>query len=40
MNGVFKDYSKYYDLIYHDKDYRKETNYVDGLIKKHQSTNI
>lgn len=37
MDRVFKDYSKYYDLIYNDKDYKKEANYVEGLIKKYQS---
>lgn len=26
-------YSRYYDLLYQDKDYQKEVDYVDGLIK-------
>lgn len=31
---VFGNYSRYYDLLYKDKDYQAETAYVDGLIKK------
>ena len=27
-------YSQYYDLLYQDKDYRHEVDYVDSLIKK------
>lgn len=30
--SVFLDYSKYYDLIYSDKDYEKEVNYIDNLL--------
>ena len=30
---VFKEYAKYYDLIYEEKDYKEEANYVDRLIK-------
>ena len=30
-------YSKYYDLLYQDKDYTAEVDYVDGLIKGHSS---
>jgi len=32
MNN-FKEYSEYYDLLYRDKDYQKETTYMDQLIK-------
>ncbi|MFH1461687.1 MAG: class I SAM-dependent methyltransferase [bacterium] len=32
---VFKDYAKYYDLLYQDKDYQKEVEYLDNLIKKY-----
>lgn len=32
---VFKNYAKYYDLLYQDKDYRKEIEYIDSLIKQH-----
>jgi SAM-dependent methyltransferase len=31
-----KGYSKYYNLLYSDKDYRKEVDYVDGLLKRYQ----
>ena len=31
---VFSDYARYYDLIYKDKDYEKETEYVASLIRK------
>lgn len=29
----FKEYSKYYDLLYKDKDYQKEATYIDTLIR-------
>jgi SAM-dependent methyltransferase len=32
--STFEDYSNYYDLLYEDKDYQSEVNYVDELIKK------
>ena len=32
--SVFKNYSRYYDLLYKDKDYAAEARYVDGLIKQ------
>jgi len=31
--GVFEEYSKYYDLLYKDKDYKGEVDYIDELIK-------
>lgn len=33
--GVFEDYALYYDLFYEKKDYRKESQYVLDLLKKH-----
>lgn len=33
--SVFGGYSRYYDLLYRDKDYPSEARYVDGLIRKH-----
>ncbi len=33
--SIFKDYAKYYNLFYRDKDYAKEVDYVDSLIKKY-----
>ncbi|MBF0405907.1 MAG: class I SAM-dependent methyltransferase [Candidatus Riflebacteria bacterium] len=32
---VFKNYSKYYDLLYKDKDYSLEAEYIRSLLKKH-----
>lgn len=32
---VFNVYSKYYDLLNRDKDYSKETTYIDNLLKKY-----
>jgi SAM-dependent methyltransferase len=39
---VFEKYAQYYDLLYQDKDYQKETNYILSLIKNYQpeTTNI
>jgi SAM-dependent methyltransferase len=30
----FIEYSKYYDLLYKDKDYQTEVSYIDEIIKK------
>ena len=35
MENVFAKYSEYYDLIYTDKDYQKEVDYIDQLIQKY-----
>jgi SAM-dependent methyltransferase len=32
---VFEKYAQYYDLLYQDKDYRAETDYILSLIKKY-----
>lgn len=32
--AIFGLYSKYYDLLYRDKDYLTEVDYIDKLIKK------
>ncbi len=34
MNKVFNKYSEYYDLIYSDKDYQREVNFIHELIQK------
>jgi SAM-dependent methyltransferase len=34
--AVFKDYAKYYDLLYSGKDYQKEVSYIHQLIKRFQ----
>jgi predicted TPR repeat methyltransferase len=33
--SAFGGYARYYDLLYHDKDYRRESEFVAQLIKKH-----
>lgn len=33
--SVFGAYSKYYNLLYKDKDYAGEAQYIDGLIQKY-----
>lgn len=38
--SIFADYSKYYDLLYRDKNYQEEVSYVDGLIKKYSSKKV
>ena len=32
---VFDDYSRYYDLLYNDKDYIGEVEYIDSLLKEY-----
>ncbi len=32
---VFNHYARYYDLLYANKSYEKEADYVDNIIKKH-----
>lgn len=34
-SSVFSAYSRYYDLLYQDKDYPGEANYIQGLLKYH-----
>jgi len=42
MSHNFKLYSQYYDLLYQDKDYQAEVNYLHQLISQYRpkSTNI
>jgi SAM-dependent methyltransferase len=35
MDKNFKNYSKYYDLLYQNKNYQDEANYVSNCIKKY-----
>jgi SAM-dependent methyltransferase len=35
MNNNFKHYSKYYNLLYQDKDYSAEVNYVSNQLEKY-----
>lgn len=34
--SVFNEYARYYDLLYRDKDYRGEADYVHRLIQQHR----
>ena len=34
MSKVFDQYSKYYDLLYEDKDYKGEVEYINNLINQ------
>ncbi|MBC7962588.1 MAG: class I SAM-dependent methyltransferase [Steroidobacteraceae bacterium] len=33
--SVFNEYARYYDLLYRDKDYAGETDYINSLIRSH-----
>lgn len=35
MNNAFGVYSRYYNLLYRDKDYNEEASYIDSLICKY-----
>ena len=35
MKEVFDSYARYYDLLYHDKDYAAESAYVASHLKRH-----
>lgn len=35
MNRVFDAYAAYYDLLYRDKDYPSEADYVASLVRRH-----
>lgn len=35
MKPVFDAYARYYDLLYRDKDYAAETDYVASLVRAH-----
>ncbi len=34
--NIFENYAAYYDLLYQDKDYNFEVEYLDSLIKKYR----
>jgi SAM-dependent methyltransferase len=38
--SVFNNYSNYYDLLYKDKDYSAEVEYIDNIIKKYATKNV
>lgn len=33
--SIFADYSRYYDLLYRDKDYESEITYIERLLKQY-----
>lgn len=39
-NFAFSDYSNYYDLLYQDKNYLEEVEYIDKLLKKYHCQGI
>ena len=39
MNTFGKNYSKYYDLLYKEKDYKDEAKYINDLIQKFSPIN-
>lgn len=39
VKKIFDGYAKYYDLIYKDKNYAQETNYIHKILKLHSSKN-
>jgi len=39
MDNFGKIYSKYYNLLYKDKNYQEEYNYIRDLITKHSKNN-
>lgn len=34
-SSVFNAYSRYYDLLYQDKDYKRETAYIHSMLSRH-----
>lgn len=39
-NMTFNAYSQYYDLLYQDKDYSRESSYIVSLIMRHRPSTI
>ena len=38
MTDNFNRYAEYYDLIYHNKNYIKEADFIDMIIRKNNLT--
>jgi len=38
--SVFKDYAKYYNILYREKDYKSEAEYVMSLINKYSRSKV
>ena len=39
VKKIFDGYAKYYDLIYKNKNYVQESNYIHKILKLHSSKN-
>ncbi len=39
-NNFYKIYSKYYDIINRNKNYKKEVSFIDSILKKYNVKNI
>ncbi len=39
-NAEYKELAKYYDIIYSDKDYNKETQFLISIFKKHNVKSV
>ena len=37
INSTFKNYSKFYNLLYKDKDYDSEVDYIHKLISQNKT---
>ena len=35
MKKIFSKYADYYDLLYKNKSYKRETNYIEKIINKY-----
>lgn len=35
MKGSYNEFAKYYDLLFQQKDYKKETTFILSILKKH-----
>lgn len=40
MSGVFDAYARYYDLLYRDKDYAAEADYVIAHLRRHRPAGV
>jgi len=38
LNKSFKNYAKYYDFIYHDKNYDRECNFIEEIFETTQKS--
>lgn len=38
MGETFKSYGKYYDIIYSDKDYEKECDFLEEIFRRHSQS--